>query len=153
MTPDEIEALRGDLLRNCTPHLGNLQQKLSRVEVGTAQHGWLLDVFRRYAELVDRIRQTHPGEPLADLVAFLDEYLGFCKSLEKKDRLFNWRSDFAGSVIPEVLHRLIVKSVERMGLHPVFSSGDAFVEMTLPGGGRGWNVGALAERSHGADSR
>jgi hypothetical protein len=74
-------------------------------------------------------------------VGALNDYLIQAKALEKADSLFNWRSDFAGSVIPEFLYRCLAYSLAARGITPLFSAKESVVEVTLSSEPRiGWNI-------------
>ena len=72
-------------------------------------------------------------------VGALDTYINVAKDLEKKDKLFNWRSNFAGSVIPEFMYRAVHAVLLQRKVVAFYSTRNSAVELTLSGS-RGWTV-------------
>ena len=117
-------------------HRNNLRQKVLRARGGQVQ---LADDAVRGVRGVCRLRRRRLlgwRRLGAWAVAALDEYLTLAKRLEKADSLFNWRSDYAGSVIPEFLIRYSRALLASDGLSPVYTTRDSVVELTLTGGRR-----------------
>lgn len=74
-------------------------------------------------------------------VASLEVYLTAAKRLEKVNAMFNWRSNFAASIIPEFIYRSLHVTLARDELAPEFSTRRSVVEFT-PSGTKagGWNI-------------
>lgn len=64
---------------------------------------------------------------LGPSVAALDDYLNLAKSVEKAHKLFNWRTNFAGSIIPEFLYRIAQARLTFLGFKPIFSTRESIV--------------------------
>lgn len=79
---------------------------------------------------------------LENAIRLLNEYIDFSKNIENKDSFFNWRSDFAGSILPEFIYRYISCRLNRLGIEVVFTTKDSVTEVTLSGGKNtdGWDV-------------
>src|SRR5436309_293735 len=88
-------------------HFNNLQQKRK-----TADNNDRIEMVQRavssYADYCKGIDYAAivRGDAKAS-VQKLEDYLTFAKSLERADSLFNWRSNFAGSIIPEFIYRCL----------------------------------------------
>lgn len=121
-------------------HLNNIIQKeriASGSRVATCQQ-----VRRQYDEYLAALHldETVKGDFRASVDA-LNNYLDFVKMTEASDAFFNWRSDFASSVIPEYLYRVFSYRFEKNGVPAEFSTRNSVVELTLSGeAGAGWNV-------------
>jgi hypothetical protein len=71
----------------------------------------------------------------------LNTYIEFAKAIEKASTFFNWRSDFAASIIPEFVYRCLHFLLSRRGVVPLFATRDSVVEITLAGSAKGgWLV-------------
>nr|AAX14652.1 BbvCI endonuclease subunit 1 [Brevibacillus brevis]AAY87146.1 BbvCI restriction endonuclease subunit 1 [synthetic construct]6MAF_A Chain A, BbvCI endonuclease subunit 1 [Brevibacillus brevis]6MAF_B Chain B, BbvCI endonuclease subunit 1 [Brevibacillus brevis] len=63
-------------------------------------------------------------------VAALEDYISIAKEIEKKHKMFNWRSDYAGSIIPEFLYRIVHVATVKAGLKPIFSTRNTIIEIS-----------------------
>lgn len=78
---------------------------------------------------------------LAPSVEAVGVYLDYAKTIEKQFSFFNWRSDFASSILPEYIYRVLGTSIKGVGISPLFSTRDSIVEVSLSGvAGGGWDV-------------
>lgn len=99
----------------------------------------ILRQYRLYASLlqVDRIAS---GD-LEHAILAVESYFNFAKIVESKEKMFNWRSDFAGSILPEFIYRIMAITTQVAGIPALFSTRDSIVEVTLSGSvGGGWDV-------------
>ncbi len=81
------------------------------------------------------------GGDFTGIIDELNSYVDFTKTMEKSDSFYNWRSDFAGSVIPEFLYCLFKYCLSSHGLGPLFSTRRSVVEVTLSGEqDGGWHI-------------
>lgn len=86
------------------------------------------------------LEETLKGDFLQSIDS-LNKYVDFTKWLEKQDSFFNWRSDFAASVIPEYLYWVVHYRLAKNDLKPLYSTRASVVEVTLLGtAAGGWNV-------------
>jgi hypothetical protein len=125
-------------------HKTNLEQKAVRARTTVQRES----VARAFAEYERYLASAYTAEAsgsatwVTSAVAAVEAYLDFAKSLERLDPLFNWRSDYAGSVLPEFLIRFTFTKLVRGGLTPLLSTRDSVVELTLTGAsaGPGWTI-------------
>ena len=114
-------------------HKNNLEQKRRRAEALSLEERGLVSMA--VAAYEGYIRKIHAGEiaqcSLTNAVAALNEYLDVAKTLEAEHGLFNWRSDFASSVIPEFLYITIHTFLNGEGMTPFFSTKNSIVEVVL----------------------
>ncbi len=126
----------------CLAHNDNLVQKAARAkngkQVALVKQG--RDAYEEYLRVAYSALEHDPENWIAPAVAALSSYLEVAKCLEKEDPLFNWRSDYAGSVIPEFLVRFLHVVLVGRGLSPRYSGRDSVVELTLTGIGDGWSI-------------
>lgn len=122
-------------------HKNNLNQK--RRLTDDKDHQALCDnIEERYQAYVSCLldKDIAAGN-LAPAVAAVGEYLNYAKWVEKEYSRFNWRSDYAGSVLPEFIYRVLGQYLAGQQLAPLFSTRDSVVEVSLSGNaGGGWNV-------------
>lgn len=100
------------------------------------------DVQDRYDAWVSNIflNEVCSGD-FESSVAALNEYVEYTKAIEKAERFFNWRSDFASSVIPEYLYRITAARLHQDGIAALFSTRSSVVEVTLASNAvDGWNI-------------
>lgn len=122
-------------------HNNNLAQK--RRLTDEADHQALCDdIENRYKVYISRLSDNDIAAGNLDpAVAAVGEYLDYAKEVEKEYSRFNWRSDFAGSILPEFIYRLLGQYLTAHQLVPLFSTRDSVVEVSLSGNaGGGWNV-------------
>lgn len=122
-------------------HKNNLLQKwrLSR----DAEHLALCQqIETRYGEYLSLL--SPPAIAAGDLevaVNAVGTYLDFAKVVERENSRFNWRSDFAGSILPEFIYRILGIALAANNLPQMFSTRDSVVEVSLSGSiGGGWDV-------------
>lgn len=122
-------------------HFNNLQQKKK-----TADNANRLEMVSRavssyadYCKGMDYAAIAR-GDAKASVQA-LENYLTLAKSLERADSIFNWRSNFAGSIIPEFIYRCLHAIFVSKNIPALFSTRDSVVELTLSGAqDGGWEV-------------
>ncbi len=124
-------------------HKNNLVQKSKRTKQLTPERIQVLNNVKKnyiyYLKNADW-EQVKNGN-ISTAVSALETYVNYTKEVEKEDPFFNWRSDFAGSVIPEFLYRIISKRLSALGIPHYFSTRDSVVEMTLNGtADNTWNI-------------
>jgi len=122
-------------------HRNNILQK-KRIAPTAELQIICTEIDRRYNLYLTSIRD---GEVLAGNLApsveAVGTYLDFAKAVEKEYPFFNWRSDYASSILPEYLYRILGISLKGVGITPLFSTRDSIVEVSLSGGaGGGWDV-------------
>ena len=122
-------------------HGNNIRQK-ERIATKPADLELCREVRRaydRWAHVTESALEAPPDWAAA--VAALNEYVDFAKIVEKRSRMFNWRSDFAGSIIPEFLYKAFVSSFQARALSALFSTRESIVELSLSSRkGAGWHV-------------
>jgi hypothetical protein len=122
-------------------HGSNITQKI-RICTEPRLKALCTEVVSKYNEFVQGIALDETLRGSFDgSVAALNKYVDFVKTIEKIDSFFNWRSDFAGSVIPEYIYRVIHARLEQDGIAALFSTRSSVVEMTLAGtAAGGWDI-------------
>jgi len=122
-------------------HRNNLLQK-SRLSDDAKHQALCQEIGSRYDEYVAALRaESVAAGNLVDAVNAVGGYLDFVKDVEKANLRFNWRSDFAASILPEFIYRILGISLAANGLPQMFSTRDSIVEVTLSGSvGGGWDV-------------
>lgn len=122
-------------------HASNLAHKRRIAKKPTVlEH--LAQVEQAYASFLEALAwdECAPGW-LAVPVQALNLYTDIIKEVEKADSFFNWRSDFASSLLPEFLVRLLHYRLTRSKINPLFSTRDSIVDVTLSGYREGgWTV-------------
>jgi hypothetical protein len=74
-------------------------------------------------------------------VAALDAYVNVAKKIEKIDStFFSWRSDFAGSIIPEFVYRVADVQLKNSGLEPYYSKSKSVLEIQPDPIGSGFRI-------------
>lgn len=129
-------------LANFMCHANNLAQKRLRAPSGS-ELGHVVDSaeqqYRKYMSSLD-LSQIRAGV-LGPAVTAVGNYLDVAKEIEKQHSLFNWRSDYAGSVLPEFLYYILAVTFHGLGIPALFSTRDSIVEVSLSGtAGGGWDV-------------
>ncbi len=114
-------------------HRGNLDQKHLRAK-NKKEKALVKDAAQKYRAYVRSIDWDLVVSGEFDAaVTSLDEYVLYAKSLESSDKLFNWRSDYAGSIIPEFLYMAIQALACSKKISALFSTRKSVVELTLTG--------------------
>lgn len=116
-------------------HKNNLQQKLkvSR-KLGDNPMSLVEACVERYEEFLVAIDYEKCADgDMKSSVDALNDYLDFAKAVESKHKIFNWRSNFAGSIIPEFLYRIIHYVLADRGLEPLFTTKKTVVEIAYTG--------------------
>ncbi len=114
-------------------HRGNLDQKHLRAK-NKKEKALVKDAAQKYRAYVRSIDWDLVVSGEFDAaVTSLDEYVLYAKSLESSDKLFNWRSDYAGSIIPEFLYMAIHALACSKKISALFSTRKSVVELTLTG--------------------
>lgn len=145
MAPEEIgkvlpsvqDVLEGRLLS----HRNNLIQKAKVADTEERKRlvREITASYEKYTAAIDYVALVNGDAKTS--VDVLNEYLSQVKALEKVDRMFNWRSDFAGSVIPEFLYRGAAYVLASAGIPALFSTKGSVVELTLSSEPKvGWEI-------------
>jgi hypothetical protein len=122
-------------------HASNLAHKRRIAETPSVLK-LLAEVEKEYAIFVAALKWSSckPGW-LASPVSALNSYTDIIKDIEKADSFFNWRSDFASSLLPEFLVRILYQRLSHSKISPLFSTRDSIVDVTLSGyRDGGWTV-------------
>lgn len=122
-------------------HLNNIVQK-SRTAPDEVIKNLCKEIETRYNLYVSKISEAEVLQGnLSACVLAVGEYLDYAKEIEAKHSFFNWRSDFASSILPEFLYRILGISLIGVGISPLFSTRNSIVEVSLSGGAEGgWDV-------------
>ncbi|WP_371373641.1 Bpu10I family restriction endonuclease [Thalassotalea aquiviva] len=124
-------------------HKNNLIQKSKRIKQLTPKRLQILDnVKKNYVQYLKEANWSEVKKGnVVPAVKALDNYVNYTKEIEKQDSFFNWRSDFAGSVIPEFLFRVFSNRLRELNIPHFFSTRGSVVEMTLNGtADNAWNI-------------
>lgn len=124
-------------------HKNNLVQKSKRLaDLNEKRSALLEEAKKRYVAYLKKADWSAVREgDVSSAVSALEEYVNFTKDIEAQDSFFNWRSDFAGSVIPEFLYRMFRARLKHLDIPNYFSTRGSVVEMTLNGtGDDAWNI-------------
>ncbi|MDB4734470.1 Bpu10I family restriction endonuclease [Akkermansiaceae bacterium] len=111
-------------------HKTNLEQKAriaqkENIKVST-------EASERYTQFINELVFPHDSsESAEEAVSSLNSYLDFAKELEKKHSFFNWRSNYAGSIIPEFYYRYLSSRFSDLGVTSYFSTKASVVEATF----------------------
>src|SRR5690554_6318658 len=99
-----LMATGSSLTDSCLSHRNNIAQKC-RIAPTDEIRALCREVQDRYSSYVNSLchKEILAGNFTAS-IAGVGEYLDFAKSVEKVHSFFNWRSDFASSILPEFLH-------------------------------------------------
>ena len=122
-------------------HGNNLAQK-TRVAPDDRIRTLCAEIQRQHDKWVASLSldETLKGDFDASVKA-LNEYVDYAKEIEKREKYFNWRSDFAGSVIPEYLYRVLAYRLHHEKINAIFSSRHSVVEVTLAStSAAGWYI-------------
>jgi hypothetical protein len=122
-------------------HANNLAQKAIRASTDQ-QQAYVQRIQSEYAALVQQLEWSDiQAGWLNASVAALNAYTESLKELERADALFNWRGDFASSLLPEFLVRIVHRRLTEAGIEPLFSTRRSIVDITLSGfRDGGWTV-------------
>jgi len=119
-----------DLVNGFLNHKMNIEQKC-RVASG-ANIQLSSEVKKRYNQFVDGLEFPHDGTGTAGTsVDLLNQYLDYAKEIEKSHTFFNWRSNFAGSIVPEFYYRYLSSRFSDLKINPHFSTKESVVEATF----------------------
>ena len=122
-------------------HGSNIAQKV-KICTSSKLRAICQEVQEKYRRFVEGIvlEEILEGN-FENSIGTLNEYVDFVKEVEKSDKFFNWRSDFAGSAIPEYIYRVIHSRLDRDGIAALYSTRSSVVEMTLAGTtAGGWDI-------------
>lgn len=122
-------------------HLRNLERKAERVKT----KGPTALVEKAHAAYDDYIssldRQRIEQLDLVSAVDSLNGYVDIAKELEGSDALFNWRSDYASSIVPEFFCRLVDVVLAKRGIEYFLVTKNAVVDLTVSASrSGGWQV-------------
>ncbi|MDZ5458017.1 Bpu10I family restriction endonuclease [Azohydromonas lata] len=122
-------------------HRNNLLQKC-RLSQDRDHQALCQEIDRKYtAYLAALVPERIAVGDLGAAVAAVGSYLDFAKEVEATFSRFNWRSDFAASILPEFIYRTLGIALTARGFPPLFSTRDSIVEVSLSGtAGGGWDV-------------
>lgn len=122
-------------------HRNNILQK-KRIAPDEIRRNICTEIEDRYNTYLTSIQDSDVlAGKLALSVEAVGAYLDFAKTVEKQNSFFNWRSDYASSILPEYLYRILGISLKGVGISPLFSTRDSIVEVSLSGvAGGGWDV-------------
>lgn len=111
-------------------HKSNIQQK---VRVATGDNIAIAGaVQERYNQFIaSLVFPANQDEIPKEAVLRLNEYVDFVKLIESRHSFFNWRSNFAGSVIPEFFYRYLVSRFDAIGVRALYSTKESVVEATF----------------------
>jgi hypothetical protein len=122
-------------------HANNIAHK-KIIAKTQAQKSSVDQIIRGYEDLIGALSWSHhePGW-LTKAVSGLNAYTEFIKRLEASDSFFNWRGDFASSLLPEFLFRVIAQRMTYSQIQPLYSTRDSVVDITLNGYREGgWTI-------------
>ncbi|KRA96533.1 hypothetical protein ASD83_15620 [Devosia sp. Root685] len=112
-------------------HASNIAHKRRRASTD-AQHAVVDHVNQQYEQLLSALSWAKPETGWLEApVAALNAYTDTIKAIEKSDKFFNWRGDFASSLLPEFLFRVVLARLEGLDVLPLFSRKDSIVDITL----------------------
>ena len=87
-------------------HRNNIVQK-TRIAPNGELQGVCSEIERRYNLYLSSIQDSDVlAGHLAPSIEAVGTYLDFAKAVEKEHSFFNWRSDYASSILPEYLYRI-----------------------------------------------
>ena len=124
-------------------HWNNICQKQKVVKNGSPHQKELVD---RIANVyIDYLKKINYNDILkgdfGSSVEALNNYIEMAKQIEKEDsKLFSWRSNFAGSIIPEFLYRIIDIQLKNISLIPLYSKNDSVLELSPDPEGNGFRI-------------
>lgn len=123
-------------------HKHNLAQKERRVESDVKLKPIVTAARKAYLNYLSKVDWERVAQnDLADAVGAVGKYVDYAKGIEKRHALFNWRSDYAASIIPEFLYRVFAIRLNQLGIKPLPSMRDSVVEVVVSGGtSGGWKV-------------
>lgn len=125
-------------------HRNNLLQKQKIAQdAGTAEDKGLvataLKLYDNYLARVDYAAIIR-GD-FSTSIAALNDYVDAAKKIEKEDsKFFSWRSNFAGSIIPEFVYRAADVTLRKLDLKPYYSKGDSVLEISPDPRGTGFRI-------------
>jgi len=114
-------------------HFSNIKKKIktfSRQNKIPAQNA-----MKRYQEYHEIVENALRNGDYASAVEILNNYVDYAKDLEKNNSKFNWRSDYAGSIIPEFLMMAVAIEIENDDLQCLFSTKKSVVEVNIQASG------------------
>lgn len=122
-------------------HANNIAHKRKTASTA-AQKEVVEHVAAQYEILLKALEWSEPKPGwLTSPVAALNSYTDTVKAVEKADKFFNWRGDFASSLLPEFLFRVVDHRLSPAGVAPLFSTRDSIVDITLSGyRDGGWTI-------------
>lgn len=122
-------------------HMNNITQK-KKISLDESHQQLCADIERKYNEYLSKIdfKKVLEGDFL-EAVCAVEEYLEYAKMIEKRHSKFNWRSDYAGSILPEFLYRLLATLCRSLSIPAIFSTRNSMVELSLSGALKGgWKM-------------
>jgi hypothetical protein len=125
-------------------HRNNLLQKQKIAQdAGIAEEKELvasaLKLYDNYITKVDYAAMIR-GD-FTSSIAALNDYVDAAKKIEKANsKFFSWRSNFAGSIIPEFMYRTADVTLRKLDLKPYYSKGDSVLEISPDPKGRGFRI-------------
>jgi hypothetical protein len=130
---------KADTPQELLVHRSNLLQKQQLASNGTrVQKKLTQSAVAAYKDFDNAINTACTENPtvlsaIPHLTPHINNYIDLAKILEQQDTLFNWRTDFASSILPEALLRLAHAAITAKGISPLFSTRESVVDVTVTG--------------------
>ena len=128
---------------NSFSHKNNLLQKKKRsLSLSSEFQEIVNSAISRYANYLRSLNWSEIKQNnLENSVGQLEDYIDYAKDLERQYSFFNWRSDYASSIIPEFIHRVLLKRLTEQNIPNVYSTKKSIVEISLVSGSNSsWSV-------------
>lgn len=116
-------------------HTNNLQQKVRRCESENKSLVPMVNsLIAQFQAVCELARIAHIGTAqMCAAITDLNTYVDRAKILEKENKIFNWRSNFAGGIIPEFLYHMINGKVNSLKMTAYYSTASSIVEIQYIG--------------------
>jgi len=122
-------------------HKRNIDRKAERVRVSGPKD--LVKIARdTYNAYIAELKRTEIEQlDFVDAVKSLNKYVDQAKTLESQHNLFNWRSDYASSIIPEFFSRIVDAILAARGIDYYLVTKNAVVDLTVSASRKGgWQI-------------
>ena len=114
-------------------HLSNIQHK-QKIASGPDQRNLVDETLARHSELVAQCSwDGQDADWLTKAVEALELYTSFTKDLERRHSFFGHRGNFAGSVLPEFLARIVRERFRDRETPILYSTRKSVVDITMSG--------------------
>jgi len=122
-------------------HFRNLERKIERVKT-SGPKDLVKQAYNAYMGYVTELdRASIENMDFEGAVESLNSYVDEAKALESAHPLFNWRSDYASSIIPEFFCRLVDTVLSKRGIEYFLVTKNAVVDLTVSASrSGGWQV-------------